>query len=148
MSTAMRMQTWRAGWYRTMASDATSHSRANDFCPLHMTVCKCAHDVLAHAGSASEGGTGRPSRARFRPASAAQAPHGAGHILLQAAGTADCSSARPPDLPTARPAFRPLHALRRQRCAIRYVIFEQFALPVMTKSIVWKKVTNRCVLAD
>ena len=41
-----------AGWYRTMASDATSHSRANDFCPLQMTVCKCAHDALAHAGSA------------------------------------------------------------------------------------------------
>ena len=51
---AMRIQTWRAGWYRTMASDATSHSRANDFCPLHMTVCKCAHDVLAHAGSADQ----------------------------------------------------------------------------------------------
>ena len=51
---AMRIQTWRAGWYRTMASDATAHSRANDFCPLHMTVCKCAHDVLAHAGSADQ----------------------------------------------------------------------------------------------
>ena len=50
----MRIQTWRAGWYRTMASDATSHSRANDFCPLHMTVCKCARDVLAHAGSADQ----------------------------------------------------------------------------------------------
>ena len=110
----------------------------------HKMPQRCARSPCLSA-TMRRGAPGRPSRARFRPASAAQAPHGAGHIILQAAGTADCSSARPPDLPTARPAFQPLHALRRQRCAIRYVIFEQFALAVMTKSIVWKKVTNRCI---
>ena len=162
-----------------MASDATSHSRANDFCPVHMTVCKCAHDVLAHAGSADQheclpavfllalSGTCRrrsvpdmPSIMRCLRHTLVTRTSGpacmhcmptrcpSAVILLQDAGTADYSSARPPDLPTARPAFRPLHALRRQRCAIRYVIFEQFALPVMTKSIVWKKLRRRPSVAD
>ena len=63
----------------------------------HKMPQRCARSPCLSA-TMRRGAPGRPSRARFRPASAAQAPHGAGHILLQAAGTADCSSARPPDL--------------------------------------------------
>ena len=58
-------------------------------------------------------------------------------------------TARPPALPTSRPPVPPSdHCMpcAGKDALTRYVIFEQFALPVMTKRIVRKKVTDRRVV--